>query len=132
MAAQSGLAATTLADKWLDMLSGSAFTAPTNVYAKLHTGEPGAAGTSNASAVTTRVVIAWSASSGASKAITTTYPSWSMTTGETITNISVWDNISTGNFLFSAVLTTPRAVINGDTLTLNSLTVALTPLATSS
>jgi len=123
------MAATTLANKWLDMLAGTAFTAPAGSFAKLHVGDPGAAGTSNAGAVTTRSAITWSAASAGAKAITTTLPSWSMTTTETISHISVWDASSAGNFLFSVALTASRAVINGDTLTLSTLTFTFTPIA---
>lgn len=125
----TGMAATTLANKWLDMLAGTAFTAPAGSFAKLHVGDPGAAGTSNAGAVTTRSAITWSAASAGAKAITTTLPSWSMTTTETISHISVWDASSAGNFLFSVALTASRAVINGDTLTLSTLTFTFTPIA---
>src|SRR4051812_36909046 len=109
-----GLAATTLANKWLDMLSGTAFTAPTNTYVKLHTADPGAAGTTAPSANTTRVVLSWSAASAGSKAITATLPSWaSWASGsETITHISVWDASTAGNFLFSVALTSSKAVTN--------------------
>src|SRR5258708_14984626 len=58
----SGLAATTLANKWLNMLGGTAFTAP-STFVQLHTGEPGAAGSSNVSSVTTRPAITWAAAS---------------------------------------------------------------------
>lgn len=120
-----------LANKWLDMLAGTAFTAPTNTYVKLHTGDPGSAGTSNASANTTRVILAWSSASSGSKAITATLPSWATWAAgsETISHISVWDNLTTGNFLFSVALTTSKAITNGDTLNLTALTFALTPLA---
>ena len=49
-----GLATTTLANNWLNMLRQVAFTAPAGTYIKLHTADPGAAGTANPSAVTTR------------------------------------------------------------------------------
>ena len=39
---------TYLANKWLDLVRGVAFTAPTGLYVKLHTGDPGPAGTANA------------------------------------------------------------------------------------
>jgi len=125
----AGLAATTLANKWLDMLSGTAFTAPAAEYVKLHIGDPGAAATTNPSAVTTRVVVTHAAASAGSKALTGTPPSWTMTATETITHISVWDAVSAGNFLYSAALTASKAVVNTDTLTLNTLTVSLTPIA---
>lgn len=125
-----GLHTVNLANKWLDMLGATAFTAPTNTYVKLHTGDPGSAGTSNASANTTRVVLAWAAGSAGSKSIQATLPQWaSWASGsETISHISVWDNISAGNVLYTFTLTTPKAITNGDTLTLTAHTFSLTPL----
>ena len=58
-----GFSTTNLANNWLNMLRGTAFTAPTGVYAKLHIGDPGAAGTNNASAVTTRQAVTFGAAS---------------------------------------------------------------------
>lgn len=126
-----GMSTTNLANKWLDMLGGTAFTAPGTTAVKLHTGDPGSAGTSNTSAETTRKALTWSAASSGSTAITSTLPSWaSWSAGsETISHISVWDSTTAGNFLFSAALTTSKSVTNGDTLNLTSLTFALTPLA---
>lgn len=126
-----GLHAANLANEWLDMLANSAFAEKANTYVKLHTGDPGSAGTSNASANTTRVVISWAAASGGSKAIQATLPAWaSWASGsETISHISVWDNLTAGNFLYSVTLTASRAVVNGDSLTLSSHTIAFTPIA---
>lgn len=126
-----GAAATTLANKWLDVVSGTTFTAPSNTYVKLHTGDPGSAGTANASANTTRVILAWSAASAGSKAITTTLPSWATWAAgsETITHISVWDNLTAGNFLYSVALTASKPVTNGDTLNLTSHSISITPIA---
>ncbi len=126
-----GLAATTLANKWLDMLGGTAFTAPAGTFVKLHTGDPGAAGTSNASANTTRPALSWAAASAGSKAIQATLPVWSAwaSGSETLTHISVWDASTAGNFLYSVALTASKPVTNGDTVTLASHTHALTPIA---
>lgn len=126
-----GMHGVNLANKWLDMLGGTAFTAPATPAVKLHTADPGGAATTAPSANTTRVALTWAAASGGSKAITSTFPSWaSWASGpETLTHISVWDSTTAGNFLFSAALTTSKAITNGDTFTLSSLTFALTPLA---
>lgn len=128
----AGLAATTLANKWLDMLAGTAFTAPTGAWAKLHTADPGSAGTTAASSVTTRMQFTWSAASAGSKSITTTLPawtSWAGTNGEVVTHISVWDASTAGNFLYSYALTASKTVNTGDTLTLSSHSFAITPIA---
>lgn len=127
----AGLHAVNLANKWLNMLSGTAFTAPTNTYVKLHTADPGSAGTTAASANTTRVILSWAAASAGSKAITTTLPVWATWAAgsETITHMSVWDDLTAGNFLYSFALTASKAMTNGDTLTLASHSFALTPVA---
>lgn len=128
-----GLHAVNLANKWLDMLRGVAFTAPAAFYVKLHTnaGDPGAAGTANASANTTRSAATFLAASAGALALTGTQPSWpSWASGnETEAHISCWDNVTAGVFLLSATLGTPKAVSNGDTLTLTSLNISLAPLA---
>jgi hypothetical protein len=123
-----GLATTTLANNWLNMLRQVAFTAPAGTYIKLHTADPGAAGTANPSAVTTRASATFSAASAGAIALSNS-PSFSMTTTETITHISVWDASTAGNFLWSAALTTSKSVVNTDTLTFTTLGVSLSPLA---
>jgi hypothetical protein len=127
-----GLSAANLANKWLDMISGTAFSggAPAGSYIKLHTGDPGATAATAASANTTRVAATWSAASAGSKSMSNT-PSWaSWASGsETISHISEWDASTAGAFIFSAVLTTAKSITNGDTLTLASLVFSLTPIA---
>lgn len=131
-----GLKDTLLANKWLDMLGAAAFTAPAAAWMQLHTGvgEPGAAGTSNVCTGTvgaSRKQITWAAASAGSKAATTVFPSWTVWDGGsvTLTYITVWDASTTGNFLYSGVLTTPRAITNGDTFNITSHSVSLTPIA---
>jgi hypothetical protein len=126
----AGLAATNLANKWLDMLGATAFSAPSTTAIKLHTGDPGSAGTANASAETTRKALTWSAASAGSKAITTTLPTWTWAAGsETITHISVWDSTTAGNFLYSGALTASKSITNGDTLNITAHSIAFTPIA---
>lgn len=124
-----GISTANLANPWLDILRNTSFTAKTTIQVKLHTGDPGSAGTSNASAVTTRSTATFSAASGGAIALTGTNPSWSMTSTETISHISVWDHASAGNFLWSAALSASKAVTSGDTLTLTTCGLSLTPLA---
>lgn len=119
---------TYLANNWLNMLRGTAFTAPTGTYVKLHTGDPGAAGTANASAVTTRNAVTFTASTTGSLALNT-IGSFSATATETLTHISVWDASTAGNFLWSSALTASKAVNNGDTFTMNSVALPMTPIA---
>ncbi len=126
-----GLAATTLANKWLDMLSATAFTAPVGAFIKMHIGDPGVAGaTSPAVGDATRKAITYAAAAAGSKAMNGTLPVWTnVATTETLTHISAWDASTVGNFLFSGVLTTPQAWVAGNTFTLTSLSVSFTPIA---
>jgi hypothetical protein len=126
-----GLNTTNFANKVLDhMLRAVASTAPAANYVKLHTGDPGGAATATPSGNTTRVAVTFSAAASGACASSNT-PSWaSWANGsETLSHISVWDASTVGNYLYSAVLTTPKSITNGDTFTLSSLSVSLAPLA---
>lgn len=127
----AGLHAVNLANRWLDMLGATAFTAPATTYAKLHTGDPGSAGTANASAETTRKALTWAVAAAGSKSIAATLPTWTTWAAgaETISHVSVWDNLTAGNFLYSFALTTARAVTNGDTVNLTGHAIAMSPVA---
>jgi hypothetical protein len=135
-----GLKDTNLANKWLDMLGGTAFTAPASCNGQLHTADPGVAGTTSpcngASSAGTRKAITWAAAAAGAKAMSGT-PSWTSWDGGsvTISHLSFWDAIGAGNpatggnFLFSGVLSSGKAITNGDTFNLTSLSVSLAPLA---
>lgn len=125
----TGLHTANLANKWLDMLGGTAFSAPANTYVQLHTGDPGAAGTTAASAETTRVQATWGAAAAGSKAITATleWASWTAGT-ETISHVSIWDASSAGNVLWTGALSSAKTVNNTDTLQITALSVSLSPL----
>jgi len=97
-------------------------------YLKLHTGDPGSAGTANASAVTTRNAVTFAAPSGGSMALSSV-ADYSMTTTETISHGSFWDASTAGNFQESFAFTAGVPVINGSTLTISTLTVSEAPLA---
>ena len=122
-----GLAAAT-ANSTLNVRRGTTFTGYANVYMKLYTGDPGAAGTVNASALTTRNVITWGAPSGGSMALASV-ANYSMTATETITDVGFWDAPTGGNFIESWQLTAGVPVINGSILTFNTVTLSYSPLA---
>jgi hypothetical protein len=125
-----GLSAANTANKLLNTIgrTGTTFTAG-SLYVQLHTGDPGSAGTANASAVTTRYAATFSAASAGSMALTSMGGTYAMTGTETISHISLHDASTAGNFLWSVALTASKSVINGDTLSLTSLTLAFTPIA---
>lgn len=102
--------------------NGVNITAPAAVYAKLHTGDPGEAGTSNPATETTRQAVTFGASSGGVIALSNS-PSWTNVAGtETYSHISLWDDVSAGNCLGSGALAAPKAVVAGDTFNLTALT----------
>lgn len=124
----TGLHTTNLVHAILNHLrGGAAWTQPAGIYIKVHLGDPGAAGTANPSAVTTRSQATFAAASAGAIALSNT-PSFAMTATEALTHISAWDAASGGNVLFTGALGSTRNVNNGDTFNLTSLGVALTPV----
>jgi hypothetical protein len=127
-----GLSTANLANKILNnLINNTSWTAPTNIYAELHIGTPGAAGTSNPSAGSvTRNVLAYSAASGGSVALSSNSAAWTNGSGtETLSDVAFWDAASSGNFLWSAAMGTTHTWNLNDTFTLTSATVSITPLA---
>ena len=112
--------------KILDHLTGrAAWTAPSTVYVKLHTGDPGEDGTSNAAGNTSRQSAAWSAASSGSIATSATISWTNVSTSETYTHWSAWDASTAGNCLWSGALSSSAAVTAGDTFQITSLTLSL-------
>ncbi len=115
------------AQKMLDALCGKAsYTAESAVYVKLHTGEPGAAGTSNAATETTRKLAAFNVASGGSIASSAQVQWTNIAGSQDATHFSAWDDVSAGSFLFSGAITA-NAYTAGDTFTCpaGSLTATL-------
>jgi len=116
-----------LANSWLDAVGNNTSYAVTQVYVKLHVGDPGANGTSNAATETTRKAASFAAASSGSIASDADI-SWTNIAGsQDATHFTAWDNVSAGNFLFSGTVTA-NAYTAGDTFTIasGSLTVSLT------
>ena len=112
--------------KILDHVTGrAAFTIPTNVYLKLHTGDPGEDATSNAATETTRKVTSWSAASSGAIATSATVEWTNVSTTETYTHWSMWDAATAGNALWKGALSASAAVTAGDTFQITSLTLSL-------
>lgn len=109
-----------LANKILDhVFRNVPYTPPATIYLKLHLGQPGGAGTSFPSVVTTRLAVPFAAAAGGAVTVTTTYPVYSMTATELLTHGSYWDAPTGGNFLASGQLSTPTPESNGNTYTFN-------------
>jgi hypothetical protein len=108
-----------------------AWTQPAAFYVKLHVGDPGAAGASNAAGNTTRVAATFAAASGGSLTTSADVGWTNVSTAETYSHVSFWDASSAGTFLGSDDLSVAKTVAVGDsfTITAGTLTVALTPIA---
>jgi hypothetical protein len=119
---------------WLNTLrgksNGTSFSAPASIYAQLHIGDPGEAGTSNQSTNTVRKEIGFAAAvSGAGTLTSNIDAQWlniAVTTTEQLTYFSLWDASSAGNCLGSGALTATVQVNPGDNFTLTTGTVVWT------
>lgn len=96
------------------------------VYAKLHTGDPGASGTSNTAAATTRKAVSLAAASSGS-CVSNAEVRWGTTetATETITHLSFWDDATAGNFIGSDDLPSGVAVTAGDEFYVSSGNITL-------
>ena len=107
------------------------YTAPVAFFVKLHLGDPGAAGTANPAANTTRKSTTFAAASAGSISTSADVVWTSVSNTETYSHVSFWDASSAGNFIGSCALSASRAVTAGDDFTIptGSLTLSLTPIA---
>lgn len=113
-------------NKLLDTIRNQSL-AVTTAYVKLHTGDPGEDGTSNAAAETTRKSVSWSAASGGSMASSATIEWTNVSTTETYSHWSLWDSLGPtgGNCLWKGALSSSASVTAGDTFQITSLTLTL-------
>lgn len=101
----------------LDALGNAGSFTISEVWIKLHVGDPGAAGTSNAATETTRKQASFGAASGGAMANDAAL-TWTAVAGsEDFTHFSAWTASSAGTFLFSGTITA-NAVTAGDTFTI--------------
>ena len=111
-------------NKLLDTLRAQSFSV-SNVYVKLHTGDPGEEGTSNAATETTREEVSFDAAASGSMAASATVEWTNVSTTETYSHFSLWDNVSAGNCLWTGALSSSAAVTAGDTFQITALTLSL-------
>ena len=108
-----------LANSLLNALGNNTAYAVTNVYVKLHVGDPGAAGTSNTATETTRKAVSFAGASNGSIASDADV-SWTNISGsQDATFFTAWDSIDAGSFLFSGTIT-GNPYTAGDTYTISS------------
>lgn len=116
-----------LANAFLNALGNNTSFTVSTVYVKLHVGDPGVNGTSNAATETTRKSVSFSAASSGSLASDADITWTNIAGSQDATFFSAWDNASAGNFLFSGSIN-GNAYTAGDTYVIpsGSLTVSLT------
>ena len=118
-----------LSNKILDhVCRNAAYTPPATVYARIHTGQPGAAGTANGSSVATRIATTFAAAVAGSISMSNT-PEFTLTGTETITHVSFWDAATGGNFLWSSQATVSKGGGSGDIIRVATNTLSLGPIA---
>lgn len=108
-----------LCNSFLNALGNNTSYAVTQVYIKLHVGDPGSAATANAATETTRKSVSFAAASAGAIASDADI-SWTNIAGsQDATHFSAWDSLTAGNFLFSGTIT-GNAYTAGDTYTISS------------
>jgi hypothetical protein len=107
----------------------ASFTAPSNVYVKLHTGAAGEDATLNAATETTRIEITFGAASGGVATNNANVEWTTLAASETLTHYSVWDASTSGNPLAVGALGSSVTVSAGGDFTIPSgqLTVTFQP-----
>lgn len=118
----------TQAAAFLNVYRNTAASAIATVHVQLHTGDPGAAGTSAVANASTRNAITWNAPSGGSMTLLS-LSNFTGTASETITHVSLWTASTSGTFLQSFALTASQAIILGSILSFTTFTVAFSPIA---
>ena len=128
----AGLSTTNTVNAWLNVLRGGGngvtFTAPSTLFMQFHVGDPGSAGTANVANVTTRSSTTLAAASGGAIALSNS-PTYTATSPETISHVSLWSASSAGTFYWSVALTTSKSMTSGDVLTMSTLGISISPLA---
>ena len=116
-----------LANSLLNALGNNTAYAVTNVYVKLHIGDPGAAGTANAATETTRKAVSFAGASNGSIASDADVTWTNISGSQDATFFTAWDSLTTGNFLFSGTITgNPYTAGDTYTITAGSFVTSLT------
>ncbi|HEX5198978.1 MAG TPA: hypothetical protein VFW27_03475 [Actinoplanes sp.] len=115
-----------IVNNWLDTDFATA-----GCFIKLHTGDPGSAGSTAAAAGdTSRKQATMASASGGSKAMSSMSGSWTNGgTSETLSHISIWSASTAGTFKGSAALSASQAWVSTNTFSLTSFSVAISPIA---
>ena len=116
-----------LANSFLNALGNATAYSVAQPYIKLHVGDPGVNGTTNAAVETTRKSVSFAVASAGAIASDADVTWTNIAGSEDATHFTAWDSLTTGNFLFSGTVT-GNPYTAGDTYTIasGSLTASLT------
>ena len=116
-----------LANSFLNALGNATAYSVTLPYIKLHVGDPGVNGTANTAVEATRKIVSFAAAANGAIASDADITWINIAGSEDATHFTAWDNLLTGNFLFSGTIT-GNPYTAGDTYTIasGSLTASLT------
>jgi len=115
--------------------NGASYTAPTNIYVSLHTGNPGEAndganeisGSGYARELVTFGDVAVAADvCSASSNVTVTFNQATSDYSADVTYIGIYDALTVGNLLFYGALSTAKTVTSGDVFQINSGSLTIT------
>lgn len=116
-----------IATAMANSMLGTLTTSPASTYVQLHTADPGTAGTTGVSSVTTREAVTWASASGGSISASNSpaWTSWAGTNAEVDTDVSFWTASTSGTFDMSMALSASVTMDTGDSLTLTSISVTI-------
>lgn len=104
-----------VANALLDALGNATnYTAPTAFWLRLHIGDPGAAGTANGAAHTTRQQVSFGAAASGLMSNDAAVEWTNVSAAEDYTHWSAWTASTAGSFIMSGTITA-NAVLVGDT-----------------
>jgi hypothetical protein len=90
------------------------YTTGGNTWIQLHTGFPGAAGTSNVATNNTRVQVTWSAAASGVKTSSADASWTAVSTTETYSHFSIWSAVTSGTFHGSGAVTSGSVTAGND------------------
>lgn len=128
----TGLGSGTVAAILNAMCNSGATFQYTTFWVKLHTGDPGAAGTTNAATNTTRQLASFSSATAAGANTTVNDITWtSVSTTESYSHVSFWTASSGGTLIATDNLEVTRGLTAGDNFTIatGDIDITLTPVA---
>ena len=119
-------------NRLLDASTNRAAASATPFWVQLHTGSPGAAGTSNVSTHTTRIQATFGTAPSAGSIANTAVVTWTglaiTPATETVTHVSFWDAATSGNFKGADDLPANKIVQDDDAVAIpiGALTLQIT------